>query len=110
MIGVDDLRLTSTSERHFQSLKTELRVKALGELLAVAEGFSEGVHVPGEEIHDRHQVKDAFLQREVGDVGGPDLIHSLDRVDIHQPGKALGWISWNGGAGPGRSPVIPCGD
>ncbi len=31
--------------------------------------------MPGVEIHNRHQVKEAFLQWDVGDVGAPHLIH-----------------------------------
>ena len=47
-----------------QSLETELRVKAVGELPAE--------HVPGQQIHDHHQVEESLLQRVVGDVSRPD--------------------------------------
>ena len=87
---MEDLWLTATSQGHFQSLQAELRVKAFGEIPAE--------HVPGEEIRDRHQVEEAFLQRDVGDVGGPDLIHCCDRAGIHQARKALGWGTRNRGA------------
>ncbi len=91
---MEDLWLTATSECHVQSLKTELRVKAVRELPA-----EDG---PGEEMHDRHQVEKSFLQRDVGDVGSPDLVDSRDCVEIDKAGKARCWIYWNGGA---RYPV-----
>jgi hypothetical protein len=43
-------------------LKTELLVKAVGELPAE--------DIPGVEIHDRHQVEESLLQWDVGDVVG----------------------------------------
>ena len=66
---MEDLWLAAALQRHLQGIQTELRVKAVGELPAVAEGFSEGVDIPGVEIHDRHQVEESVLQRDVGDVG-----------------------------------------
>jgi len=87
LVGVEDLWPAAASQRHLQSLETELRVEAVGELPAE--------DVSGEQIHDRHQVEESFLQRDVGDVGGPDLIHSRDQPEVHQAGKALRWISWN---------------
>ena len=90
LIRVEDLWLTATSQRHLQGVQAELRVKAVGELPAE--------HVPGEQIHDRHQVEESLLQRDVGDVSRPDLVHCRDRADIHQARKALGWIPLNRGA------------
>jgi len=55
--------------------------------------------MPGVKIHDRHQVQEAFLQWDVGDVGGPGLIHRRDLPEIDQAGKSHGWIAWNRGAG-----------
>jgi hypothetical protein len=66
---VEDFGPAATFQCQFQGIKTELRVKAVEELPAVAEGFSEGVDIPGVEIHDRHQVEESVLQRDVGDVG-----------------------------------------
>jgi hypothetical protein len=80
----------ATLQRHLQSLETELRVKAVGELPAE--------HVPGQQIHDHHQVEESLLQRVVGDVSRPDLVHCRDRADIHKARKALGWIPLNRGA------------
>lgn len=69
----------------------EVRFKAVRELPAET--------VPGEQIHDCHQGEESLLQRDVGDVGGPNLMHSSDCADIHQAGKALGRIPFNRGAG-----------
>ncbi len=55
--------------------------------------------MPGVEIHDRHQVKESLLHWDVGDVGGPHLIHCRDVLEIQQAGKPLGWMAWNRGAG-----------
>jgi hypothetical protein len=52
LVGVEDLWLAATFQGHLQDIETELRVKAVGELPAE--------HAPGMEIHDRHQVEDAF--------------------------------------------------
>jgi len=90
LIRVEDLFLAATLQRHFQSLETELRVKAVGELPAE--------HISGEQIHDRHQVEKTLFQRDVGDVGGPDLIHSHDQPEVHQTGESLRRVSWNRGS------------
>jgi len=58
---VEDLRLTARCQRPIQGLEAELRVKAVGEPPAE--------HIPGEELHGRHQVKEAFLEGDGGDVG-----------------------------------------
>ena len=91
MIGVEDLWLIAASQSHLKGIQRELCVKA------VRERPTE--HVSVEEIHDRHQVEEALLERDVGDDGGPHLIHSRVRVYIHQAVKALGSISWNRCAG-----------
>ncbi len=90
MVGVEDLRPAATAEGHLQSLQAKLCVKAVGEL--------PPEHMPGVEIHDRHQIEEAFLQRDVGDVGGPHLIHRRDLPVTLQAGKPLGWIAWKRGA------------
>jgi len=55
--------------------------------------------MPGVEIHVRHQVQESFLQRDVGAVGGPHLIHRRDPPEIHKGGKLVGLITWERGAG-----------
>ena len=56
-------------------------------------------HVSGEQIHDRHQVEESFLQRDVGDICRPELVRCTDLLEVHQTGKSLGWFAWHGGAG-----------
>ena len=90
-VGVEDLWPAVTFQWHLQGIEKELSVKAVGELPAV--------HMPGVEIHDRHQVEESLLQRDVGDVSGPGLIHSRDLPEIDQAGKSHGWIACNRGAG-----------
>jgi len=88
---VEDFGLAITCQRHLQGIEAELRVNAVRKLPAE--------HVPGEQINDRYQVEESLLQRDVGDIGGPDLIHSRDRADLHEAGKPLGWISSDCGSG-----------
>jgi len=53
LIVVEDLWLAASYEFPLLSIKAELRVKADREL--------SSEHIPGEEIHDRHQVETPFL-------------------------------------------------
>ena len=91
LIGVEDLWIVTTCQRHLQGIEAELRVKAVGELPAE--------HVSGEQIHDRHQVEESFLQRDVGDIGRADLVRCPSLREVHQTGKSLGGLAWNGSAG-----------
>ena len=84
-----DLWFTASSLRHLQGNEAELRVKAAGKLSAVGAAFSAGVHVPEQHTHDRHQLEESFLQRDVGDISGTDLVHCRDLFEIHQAGIAL---------------------
>lgn len=95
---MEDLWPAATFQRNLQGVQSELRVKAVP--LRGSQGLRElpAEHVPGEEIHDRHQVEESLLQRDVGDVSRPDLVNRRDRADIHQARKALGWIPLNRGA------------
>ena len=45
-----------------------------------------GQDVPARPVHDRHQVKEAAVHRDVGDVGAPDMVRSLDRQAPEQIG------------------------
>ena len=89
LVEVKDLWFTASSLRHLQGIEAELRVKAAGKLSAVGAAFSAGEHGPGQQIHDRQQVEESFLQRDVGDISGPDLVHCRDLFEIHQAGVAL---------------------
>jgi hypothetical protein len=91
MVGVEDSGPAATFQRHLQGIETELHVKAVGELPAE--------HMPGVEIHDRHQVQEFLLQWDVRDVDGPDLDHRRELPEIHQEEKPLAWIAWNCGPG-----------
>ena len=90
LAGVEYLWSACASQCHLKSLQTELRVQAVRELPAE--------HIPGEEIHDRYQVEESFLEGDGGDIGGPHLIHSRDLAGIRQAGKALRGCPWNCGA------------
>ena len=99
---MEDLWFAIPCQRHLQGIGTELLVKAVRGLPAE--------DISGEQINDRHQVEESLLQRDVGDIGGLDLIHCRDRADIHKAGETarmdlLGL--WFGASG--RSPVNPCG-
>jgi hypothetical protein len=92
----------SPTEGHLQSLQAKLCVKAVGQLSAE--------NMPGVEIHDRHQVQEAFLQWYVDDVSPPHVINRLDITEIHQAGITLmdrrePWCVVSG-----RSPINPCGE
>ena len=88
---MEDLRHPATAEDHLQSLQATLRVKAVGQLPAE--------NVSGEQIHDCHQVEESSLQRDIGDIGRPDLVRCPDLLEVHQSGKSLGWLAWHGRAG-----------
>ena len=88
---MEDLRSPATAEGYLQSLQAKLRVKTARQLPAE--------NMPGMEIHDRHQIEEAFLQCDGGDVSGPHLINRRDLPGIHQTGIPLGRIAGNRGAG-----------
>jgi len=82
---MEDLRLSPTFQRHLQCLETELCVQAVRELPAE--------DVSREQINDCRQVEKSLLQRDIGDVGRPDLIHTREQPEIHQAGESLRWVS-----------------
>jgi len=77
-IGVEDLRLAVSGQRFVQRLDAEPGV--------------HGVRQPPRKdmarrpVHDRDQVQEAALDRDVGDVGAPDLIGPVDREPLEQIG------------------------
>ena len=86
LVGVEDLRLAVFGQRLSQGLD--------------AEGGIHGVRQPPSEnmarrpVHDRHQVQEPALNRDVGDVGAPDLIgtvnlHPLEKIGIN-PMRRMG--------------------
>ena len=90
-VGVDDLRPPATAARALQNLQAERLVKAILRILAE--------HIPGVEIHARHQIEKALLHREVGGIGFPDQIHRRNLPEIHQLWKLYRRIAWNLGEG-----------
>ena len=66
-------------------------MKSVGELAAE--------QLPGEAIHDHHQIVETLLQLDIRDIGSLHLIQSQDHADIHQARKALGWNFLNRGLG-----------
>jgi len=66
---VEDLWLASAFQRDLQGLPAKLRIKAVRELPAE--------YIPGEKISNRHQVKETFQHRDVGNIGGLHLILPL---------------------------------
>ena len=60
---MEDFRTADIFQGHLQGIETEIRVKAVGEIPAD--------DIPEVVIHDRHQVEEYLLQRDVRDVGGP---------------------------------------
>ena len=97
LAGVEDCWPTAISDCNLNGIQAERRVKADGELPAE--------HIPGMEIHDRHQVEEAFLQRDVGDAGRPDLINGYALLDVHQAGKPLVGSPGTVVRGSCRSPI-----
>jgi hypothetical protein len=85
LIGVDDLWLMASSKTLLQILQTGFRDKSVQELPAE--------HAPVEKMYDRQQVKEAFIQRDLCDSGGPDLIHSSDRADFIRQGECSDFSS-----------------
>lgn len=51
------------------------------------------MHIPGEEVRDRHQAEKAFLKRDLGDISGPPLVHCHEHAETHQAGEPLGWMT-----------------
>ena len=77
----------STFHRSLQSLQAEFRVEAVIELPAG--------HLPGVHVYDRNQVEKVLLERDVGDVHGPHLIHSINLIEIRQERYTFGWYAWS---------------
>ena len=46
-------------------------------------GYSLGQDLASRPVHDGNEVRKAFSHRNIGDVGCPDLIGAIDRVNTH---------------------------
>jgi hypothetical protein len=76
---VEDLWRAAIFQCHLHGVETELRIKAAGELQAE--------HIPGEQIHNRHQVEKTVMKRDAVDVVRPGLIHPDDLLEFHKAGE-----------------------
>jgi hypothetical protein len=99
LVGVEDLWPAATIQYHLQGVKTELHVKTVKELTAVVEGFSEEEDFTGEQIDDRHQIKESILQTVESNVGEAGLIHHRDFHEIQETRETHEWIALNRGRG-----------
>ena len=70
LIGVHDFGRTELVDRLVQRFEAEVRLQRVGD--------AEGQNLAREPVHDGHQIKEAFPHRDVGNVGAPDLIGSVD--------------------------------
>jgi hypothetical protein len=89
LVGMEDLGFKAAGQGHLKDLQAELRIKTVPMLPALGAAFSQGVHVPGGQIDNRHQVQESLPQRDMGNLCRPDLIWSRDGYEINQTGKAL---------------------
>ena len=78
LIGVEDLRNAVAFQRLRQRRQAELGVHRVGQ--------PPRQHPPAGPVHDRHQVQEPALHRDVGDVRAPHLIRSLNRKPPQQIG------------------------
>ena len=65
-----------------QGLFERVRAEACVQCVRQTPGQNE----PARPVHDRHQVKEAALHRDVGDIGAPDMVRPLDRQAPQQIG------------------------
>ncbi len=76
LIGVED-RGPTAAQGFFQALQAEPAVERVRQPPAE--------HVPAVPVDHRRPIREAPLQQDVGDIGGPDLIATVDR----QPSKQI---------------------
>ena len=70
LVGVEYLRLAMPGQGLFERVRAEACVQCVRQ--------TPGQDVPARPVHDRHQVKEAALHRDIGDVGAPDVVRPLD--------------------------------
>ncbi len=71
LVGVEYLRPAVSTQGLVERVCTEARVQRVRQ--------PPGQDVPARPVHDRHEVKEATLHRDVGDIGAPDMVRPLDR-------------------------------
>ena len=82
-----DLWPAATGQGHLQRDHAELRDHAVGQLPVE--------NISGEQVHDRNQLREAYAQRNVGDIRLSNLINGCDLVEVHQTGKVLRRPAWH---------------
>ena len=70
LVGVEDLRPAGGVERLIQGLDAEPRIHGVRQ--------PPGQDPAARPVHHRNQVKEAAPERDVGDVGAPDMVGALD--------------------------------
>ena len=76
LIGIEDLRCAVARQGLLQCVRAEARVQRVRQ--------PPGQDKAARPVHDRHQVEEAALHRDIGDVGAPDVIRPLDRQAAQQ--------------------------
>jgi hypothetical protein len=71
LIRIEDLRAAVSIQRLLERLDAEPGIERVRQ--------PPGQHVARRPIHDRDQIQKAAPDRNVGDVGTPDVVRSLDR-------------------------------
>ncbi len=78
LVGVEDLRRAVAIQGLLKRLDTEACVQRVRQ--------PPGQDVPACPVHDRHQIQEAALHRDIGDVGAPDVVRPLDPQVLEQTG------------------------
>ena len=76
LVGIEDLRRAMPGQGLVESVCAEARVQRVRQPPSQDE--------PARPVHDRHQVKEAAVHRDVSDVGAPDMVRPLDRQTPQQ--------------------------
>ena len=78
LIGVEDLGRAVEGEGLVQGGHAEVDRHGVGQ--------TPGEHLARVPVHDRHEVEESFLERDVGDVGTPHVIGMIDVESAQQVG------------------------
>ncbi len=76
LVGVEDFRRAKLLDRFFQSLDAEVGRHA--------DRHAVRQHLAGGPVENRDQIDETPLHRDVGQLGGPDLVRSVDRQALQQ--------------------------
>jgi hypothetical protein len=70
LVGIEDVRRTESLYSLLERLHAKLRLHVVGHPL--------GEHLAAVPVHDRHQVHEAAVHGNVGDIGRPYLVRPFD--------------------------------